>query len=351
MSSDKKIVLTTQEWVPSKTKFMHPKINDRGGKSINIISAQTNRSLHLNTPLMMTWGISDYVDEKTGEADSKFNMSLNFPNADYSNPETNAFLDKLKEFENFVIDEAVKYSEVWWGQDMSRDIVKHMFFPFLKYSKDKITKKTDYTKPPSIRAKVPYYDNKWGAVEIYDTNNNRLFPSDKEHLTPVDFVPKMSNVACIIQCGGIWIGGKGWGITWKLIQCVVKPKEIVSVFGKCHVQLSNEERKTIETQQIKEVDEDIDIDEENFVPPVPASVPALAPIVDTPVIVNTPAPVVEQSSTFVADSDDEKPPASTTTSAPVKKVVKKVAPAPEVVETPVAEETPAKKVVKKVVKK
>ena len=60
------IVLNNSEWNTSAIRYMQPKINDRGGKSINIISTQSNRSLHISTPLMMTWGISDYVDEKTG---------------------------------------------------------------------------------------------------------------------------------------------------------------------------------------------------------------------------------------------------------------------------------------------
>jgi hypothetical protein len=42
----------------------------------------------------------------------------------------------------------------------------------------------------------------------------------------------MSNIACVLQCGGIWIGGKGWGLTWKMVQGVVKPREIVSVYGR-----------------------------------------------------------------------------------------------------------------------
>ena len=122
---------------------------------------------------------------------------------------------------------------------MSREVAKHTFFPFIKYQKNKDTKKIDQSKPPSIRAKVPYYDGKW-AVEIYDTKQNLLFPCGNENLTPLDFVPKQSNVACVLQCGGIWIGGKGWGLTWKLIQCIVKPREIVSVFGKCQISLSAE---------------------------------------------------------------------------------------------------------------
>lgn len=347
------MILTTEEWTPNRSKFMQPKVNDRGGKSISIISTQTNRSLHLSTPLMMTWGISDYVDEK-GEADGKFTMTLNFPNTDFATPATSTFLDKLKDFENYIIDEAVKHSEAWWGQEMSREIVKFNFFSFLKYSKDKLTKKTDFSRPPSIRAKVPFYENKW-AVEIYDTNKNRIFPCEQEHLTPIDFVPKMSNVACILQCGGIWIGGKGWGLTWRLIQCVVKPKEIVSVYGKCHIQLSDAERASLESQQIKENENDEDeIDEDvPSLAPVSISAPVTAAVVPPP----TPAPAVEVSSTVVPDSDDEAP-APVPTPAPVaKKVVKKTVPAAAAeepaeatVSAPVAEEAP-KKAVKKVVKK
>lgn len=304
------VVVNVSDWVPSANKYMAPKVNDKGGKSINLISKQTNRGLHISTPLMMTWGVSDFVDER-GESDGKYSISLNFPNAEYANASTNDFLQKMKDFENSVLDDAVKNSELWWGEEMSRELVKHTFFPFLKYSKNKDTKKIDLSKPPSIRAKVPFYNGKW-AVEIYDTKQNTLFPCDNEHLTPVDFVPKLSNVACVLQCGGIWIGGKGWGLTWKLIQCIVKPREVVSVYGKCHIQLSSEELDTIDSQVLP--DDGADADEL----PAPTGPPAMKRIM-------TQVP----TDTLVADSDEEEEP-EVKVAEPVK-----------------AAETPAKKVVKK----
>ena len=239
------IVLSVSEWDTSATRYMQPKVNDRGGKSINMISTQSNRSLHISTPLMMTWGISDFVDEKTGESDGKFSMSLNFPNSDYGTPATTEFLEKLKKFENQILDDAVKNSEAWFGEELSREVVKHNFFPILKYTKDKVTKKIDPSKPPSIRGKVPNYNGRWG-LEIYDTSSTRIFPCDNENMTPIDFIPKKSQVACLIQCGGLWFGGKGWVITFKVIQCVVKPQEVVSVFGRCHIQLSPDDLKMID---------------------------------------------------------------------------------------------------------
>ena len=313
------IVVSVNDWVPSSVRYMQPKVNDRGAKSINIISTQTNRALHLSTPLMMTWGISDYTDEKTGESDGKFTISLNFPTEQYKTQATTEFLDKLKSFENQILDDAVKNAEVWFGEEMTREVAKHTFFPFIKYSKDKNTKKTDYSKPPCIRAKVPNYDGRW-AVEIYDTNQKLIFPCENDRLTPQDFITKMSNVACVIQCGGLWFGGKGWGVTWKLNQCVVKPQQIVSVYGKCHIQLSNDELSAIE--KVKDV-EVCDEEEETM-------------------------SATKPTTTEVEDSDEETPPKEEPEPVVVKKVVKKAEPAP-VVQAAVAEqaEAPKKKIVKK----
>lgn len=319
------IVLSVEHWTTSSIRYMQPKINDRGGKSINIISTQSNRSLHISTPLMMTWGISDFVDEKTGESDGKFSMSLNFPNDDYRTSASDQFLAKLKAFENQILDDAVKYSDAWFGEELSREVVKHNFFPFLKYSKDKLTKKVDPTKPPSIRARVPNYNNRWG-IEIYDTQSNLLFPCENDNMTPMDFVPKKSQVACVLQCGGLWFGGKGWGITWKLNQCVVKPQEVVSVFGKCQIQLSRDEIQNMD----KEIAIAEDEDEDDGLPHQTSS-------------------HVVAATTEVDDSDDdaaqlEDPVVEEkTVDPPKKKIVKKVVSQPE----PVPEEAPKKKIVKK----
>lgn len=325
------IVLSANEWNPSAIRYAPPKISDRGAKTINIISSQNGRWLNVSTPLMMTWGIADFVDEKTGESDGKFSMTLNFPNAEYSNASTNEFLAKVKAFENQILDDAVKYAEVWFGEEMSREVAKHTFFPVLKYPKDKVTKKVDLTKAPSMRVKVPNYNNKWN-IEIYDTKNTRIFPNESsECVTPMDLIPSKSKVACIIQCSGLWFGGKGWGVTWKLSQCVVKPQEVLSVFGKCHIQLSNDDLQTIENQSNTAEDSGLAEEEQD--------VPATQPV----------STEVEDSDAEEAEPEAEAEPVKV---APVKKIVKKVAPAVEqtaaVEEAPVVAAAPKKKVVKKV---
>ena len=301
------IVLTSSQWTPSAIRYMQPKVNDRGGKSITIISTQSNRSLYVTLPMLLTWGISDYTDEKTGEADGKYTMSIQFPRDMDRKPETDQALEKMKSFEEQILTDAVQNSEAWFGEQQSREIVKYGYFSFLKYSKNKDTKKIDTTKPPTMRPKVPCYEGKW-KVEVYDTQSNMLFPSENPDATPMEFVPKRSNVITMIQCGGIWVGGKGWGVTWKLVQCVVKPQIMETVFGKCNIMVSDQ----VSEEMSKEVDD--------------TKYPESSETVE--------------DSTYVEDSDDDTP-------APVvtEKVVE-----PEPVPEP-EPEAPKKKVVKKVVKK
>ena len=315
------VVIPVSDWNPKNIRFMPPKVNEKGGKSISLISTQSNRSLHVTTPSLTTWGISDFVDPQTGVSDGKYQISFTFPNESYANKNTEAFLEKMQQFEQTVLESAVQNSELWWGEQLDMGILKHTFFPILKYPKVKGTKKIDTTKKPNINAKVPFYENenKWN-VEIYDTKGELLFPNANEELTPAHFVPKLSTAAAVLQCGGIWIGGKGWGVTWKLIQAVVKPKVTDSVFGKCHIKLTEEDQEAIDNSNQD------DAAEEEAATPAPVAAKAVI-------------------QTQVADSDEED---SDAEPEPPKKAA--VVPKVEVkVETKV--ETAPAPAVKKVVKK
>jgi len=262
-------------WDTSSIKYGTPKINKVGGKSINVLNPNTNRFVQVVLPTMDTWGINDFMNKDTGESDGKFKISLIFPVGDYATPETDLALQKFKDFEAKILEDAAKNSELWWGEQMPKDVLKHMLFPGLKYSKDPKTKKVDYSKSPNLSAKVVNYGDKWN-VDIYDTQYNRLFPSDNPDVTPIDLVQKLSKVTCILECGGIWIGGKGWGITWKLVECVVKPRDQVKASSGCRIKVDSASYSEVEPV------------EEVVLPP------------KTPVVKK---PVVE----VVEDSDNEEP--------------------------------------------
>ena len=300
---------------------MAPKVNDKGGKSVSLISTQTNKGLRLNTPLLMTWGPGDFSNED-GSSDGRFKLPLNFPNEEYKTDSTDVFKAKMLELQTSIIDAAVSNSELWFGKAKSRETVEDNFFPFMKYPKvkdsnGKPTSKIDYSKPPSFSVKMPCYPqddgtSKWD-VDLFDINQNTIFPND-EGTTPIDLIPKLSKIASTIQCTGIWVGGKGWGLTWKFISGLVKPKLSESIRGKCHISY-------------------IEDDVEDKSVPEPQEVP-VKKVVSVPVAI----------STTVEDSDEE------TEQEPEQKQELEQKQEPEPEPEPEQKQEPAK-VVKKVIKK
>ena len=341
--------IKTSEWDVNANRYMQPRVSDRGLKMISIISQQRNKKLHIQVPATKCWGIEDYVDQQTQESDGKFKIKLHFNSN--GTPESNEALEKLIAFEQKVIDDAVINSEAWLGKKLGRELVEDRYTPFLKVGKNKETREADPSKGHYFSPKVNCYDNKWD-VEVFDIDSKeKVFPSEDEDKTPADFVAKGSDVICGIECKYIWVGAKGWGITWALKQCAVKPKEMEQSDGFLQLDLGQPKTSSSTVPATKE--EEV-VEEET----------PKEPVVETK--------KEEPESTYMANSDDdeeeepkeeeqkqdeeEQPePEPEPEPEPVKKVVKK-----SVVKKTVAKEdatTPAEptaapaKVVKKVVRK
>ena len=50
----------------SDVMYKKPSVNNNGGKSVGIMNSKSKKSLLISTPLMLTWGVNEYTDEKTG---------------------------------------------------------------------------------------------------------------------------------------------------------------------------------------------------------------------------------------------------------------------------------------------
>ena len=228
-------------------KYSAPKANASGGKSVNILNKTINKGICLSTPLMLTWGATDYVDEKTGKGNGKYEMAMQFPSDEYKNPDTDAFLKNLQAFENKIKADAITYSKEWFGKvHKSDDVINALWSPMLKYSKDKSTGEPDYNKPPTFRVKLPIWEGVW-KCEIYDEDGVALFPNiSSPNVTPLDFLQKGINNAALIQCGGLWFANGKFGLTWKLIQSVVQ-KPRASLAGSCFIKLKPSDKERLKT--------------------------------------------------------------------------------------------------------
>ena len=228
--------------VETDTKYAKVKVNNSGGKSVGILNAASGTVLHVQTPLMLTWGVNENTDKKTGEIQS-YTMALQFPSDEYKTPQVTKFFAAMQQFEAKIKRDAIANSKEWFGKAMSAEVINAIFTPMLYYSKNPQTGEPDLSKNPTLKVKLPFYDGEWKGIEIYDTENNTLFPGNSDGKTPKDIIIKGSDVSLIMTCGGLWFAGGAFGVTWRLFQAVLKPK--ASLRGKCHIVLDEDEQKRI----------------------------------------------------------------------------------------------------------
>jgi hypothetical protein len=238
-------------------KYTKPKVNSVGGRSVGIVNAKTSTVLNLSTPLMLTWGVQDFTDEKSGKV--SYDLALQFPNEGFETPATKKFLANIAAFEKKIKEDAITNSKEWFSKPkMTSDAVDALWTPILKYPKNKDTLEADMTRAPTLKVKLPFWDGQWKELELYDVDMQPIFPdASNPALSPKDLIAKGSHIAVSIQCGGIWFANGKFGVTWKLFQAIVKPK--MSLKGKCHIKLDDEEKTKIVAQVVPtDVDGDAD---------------------------------------------------------------------------------------------
>ena len=276
----------------SDMKYTKPKVNSVGGRSVGIVNAKTSTVLNLSTPLMLTWGVQDFTDEKSGKV--SYDLALQFPNEGFETPATKKFLANIAAFEKRIKEDAITNSKEWFSKPkMTSDAVDALWTPILKYPKNKDTLEADTTRAPTLKVKLPFWDGQWKELELYDVDMQPIFPdASNPALSPKDLIAKGSHIAVSIQCGGIWFANGKFGVTWKLFQAIVKPK--MSLKGKCHIKLDDEEKTKIVAQVVPtDVDGDADGGEHDH---------------------DNVSAIIEDD-----DEEDETPPARIASAAPVAK--------------------------------
>lgn len=227
--------------------YSKPKVNASGGKSVNIVNPETQQVLNISTPLVLTWGVSEFVDDKTGKR--TYDMALQFPKSEYGTPATERFLAGVKAMEAKIKADAVNNSKEWFNkQKMSPEVIDALFHPMLRYPKDQNTGEPDLERAPTLKVKLNYWDGAFDNTEIYDMNQHMLFGPGKQDpgKGPIELIPKATNVAVVMRCGGLWFANGKFGCTWRLVQAVVKPRPTLA--GRCHIQLDTEDRERLAAQ-------------------------------------------------------------------------------------------------------
>lgn len=297
--------------------YSAPKAHASGGKVVNLYNKHFKESLTISTPLMLTWGSQEGQEPGTSKPTGKWTMALQFPNTDYSTPDSEAFLCSMKALEQKVKADAMIYSKEWFGKEIkSAEVIDEKFNVMLRHPKKaKGSVEVDESKPPTLTVKIPQWSGVWKS-EIYDEEGEPLYINGKvnSHLSPLEYLKPKTHVICLLQCGGLWFVNGKISITWNLKQAIVqKPKQTME--GTCFLK-----PKAADVQKMRSLpppEDDID--------------PDGAP------------------TTIVADSDDEHDLSHVATAPPVTVAPVTVAQvaSPEPVEETVEEVKPKKKIVRK----
>jgi hypothetical protein len=142
----------------------------------------------------------------------EYSVDLSFRGHD-QRPELKQFMDTLSELDEFMINEGVKNSKLWFKADLSRDVVKAFYTPTLKYGKDKDGNVLSY--PPTIKLKLRRTNDQFDT-KFYDINGTPY-----KDIPVEDMLAKGSQLTAIMECGGVWFAGSKFGLTWRAKQIAV----------------------------------------------------------------------------------------------------------------------------------
>jgi hypothetical protein len=249
------LIVNAKDFSPAANMiYGKPKVNSKGGKSIGITNSKTRRSLMIHTPMMLTYGVNKRTND---DGSISYDMAIQLPREEFATPETRELQSMMAEMEERIVNDAFANSRDWFGKKYSSlEVVKEFWTPMLKFPKNKDDGSYDTSRAPTIKVKLPFWDGQ-AKFDLFDLKSTQIFPNETGQ-GPDELVQKGCNVCCTLLCGGIWITGSKFGVTWKLSQAAVKTPETFEK-GKCYVSVcektydSDEETETFDMKKMSVV--------------------------------------------------------------------------------------------------
>lgn len=207
----------------SKLKFSAPKKLDNGSSTVYV--NYESSKLSIQTPLVyLPYGVGDFNDKNAKDNKSdvagvkKYDLNVSFRGMD-ENPALKSLHDKLQEIEKTVKDACFENRLTWLKDDYDgmKSVVDRLFWPIVKYDKDKETGKVLNKYPPTMKLKLPY-DSKTDTFtfECEDMDGNEF--DFKANMTKL----KGCRARLIIQLAGLWFAGGKYGCTWKVVMARIE---------------------------------------------------------------------------------------------------------------------------------
>ncbi len=169
--------------------------------------------------------------------------------------------EKVKGVADFVkllsgLDKIVK-KRALKNKDWKKQLPKGLDEIALKYCYKSTVKPSGNEKyADSVNTKVPVdWNNKQPALQLYGKKKDKL---DVTFETIENLLPKLSELKGLIQISNVWFVNKKFGITIKLLQGMVYPKETLSGFSL--LDDSDDEGSEEEEESDEEEEEEVEVE-------------------------------------------------------------------------------------------
>ncbi len=252
--------------------------------------------------LPIPYGMS--VFDKAGP--KKYSVDVSLRGYEGENPKVKTIYDAFHALDEFMIQEGVKNSKLWFKKEMSREIITEFYTPVVRFSKDADGNPKPY--PPTLKIALKQRDGKF-ETHVYDDKKRPMTDIPMEEI-----LVKGAHITALIQCTGVWFAGTKYGLSWKAVQ-IRADKVPDSIRGFAFIddgsaatedaapsaKAAPAAKPTNSFQSLADDDEEVD-DEEVFQAPAPAPAPAKT-------VAKAPAPAPAPAPAEVDDDDaDDMPP-------------------------------------------
>ena len=184
-------------------------------KSQQVYLNYNGERLVMQTAVAMSspFGLNAYQSTKDGKVVTEYSVDLSFRGMD-NRPELQEFKKVLEQMDEMIINEGVKNYKTWFKTpNLTKEVIKAFYTPSLKYGKDKEGNALPY--PPNIKIKLQKRNGEWDT-KFYDLNGTPFKGVPVE-----DMIVKGTQITAIIECGGVWISGTKFGLTWRAKQIAI----------------------------------------------------------------------------------------------------------------------------------
>ena len=213
-------VLSRIQFAPAESSS-----NSYGNLSIKVQIADNDGFVHplvMETPWMRAFvGVSSFeVTSRNKTTYNKNTLPVSFHNLD-SDPFQKVYKTFCEKLDSKVVKMGVDNATEWLQMENPDEAVVRAFYtPKISYSKKK-TGDINPRFPPKVQFKLPSFMNKDGSerftTRVYDAEvPGKTFDNLKQD------IKRGAQVKNLIECTGIWIVNKKFGVGWRSLQIKLK---------------------------------------------------------------------------------------------------------------------------------